>query len=206
MPVSKFYKPLSKPKGEVSVPSENDPVQLSRQGNTTIMDFGMPDAYAAQRAGMRPVTERERGADALQRALMGLPDLPENLSTDSLQFLRQSMPEMPETLEMPEQIETTKPKPTGTYTTNRGGTGDAGRKSSTPQLGGSQFDVGGGYEPLEMNDKPWELDQNTAQDVAPGTSLTPQTESEASEKIDLDTPQGMYKALSQRYPDILTRN
>jgi len=205
MPVSKFYKPLSKEKGEVSVPGPNDPVQFSRQGNTSIMDFGMPDAYAAQRAGMRPVTEREQGADALQRALMGLPDLPENLSTESLQFLRQSMPEMPETLEMPEQIETTKPKPTGTYT-NRGGTGDAGRKSSTPQLGGSQFDVGGGYEPLEMNDKPWELDQNTAQDVAPGTSLTPQTESEASEKIDLDTPQGMYKALSQRYPDILTRN
>ena len=201
MGVSRFYKPMSKASGEVSVPGPNDPVQLSRQGNTSIMDFGMPDAYAAQRAGMRPVTEREQGADALQRAFMGLPDLPENLSTESLQFLRQSMPEMPETLEMPEQIETTKPKPTGTYGTNRGGTGSAGRKSSTPQLGG-----GGGYEPLELNDKSWEIDQNTAEDVAPGTSLTPQTESEASEKLDLDTPQGMYKALSQRYPDILTRN
>jgi hypothetical protein len=206
MGVSRFYKPMSKASGKVSVPGPNDPVQLSRQGNTSIMDFGMPDAYAAQRAGMRPVTEREQGADALQRALMGLPDLPENLSTESLQFLRQSMPEMPETPEMPEQIETNKQKPTGTFGTNRGGEGSAGRKSSTPQLGGSQFDVGGGYEPLEMNDKPWELDQNTAEDVAPGTSLTPQTESEASEKLDLDTPQGMYKALSQRYPDILTRN
>jgi len=197
---------MSKASGKVSVPGPNDPVQLSRQGNTSIMDFGMPDAYAAQRAGMRPVTEREQGADALQRALMGLPDLPENLSPETLQFLRQSMPEMPETPEMPEQIETNKQKPTGTFGTNRGGEGSAGRKSSTPQLGGSQFDVGGGYEPLEMNDKPWELDQNTAEDVAPGTSLTPQTESEASEKLDLDTPQGMYKALSQRYPDILTRN
>ena len=180
------------------------------------MDFGMPDAYAAQRAGMRPVTEREQGADALQRALMGLPDLPENLSTESLQFLRQSMPEMPETLEMPEQIETTKAKPTETYGTNRGGTGSAGRKSSIPQISKSQFDVGPQFmEPEDemsiadlrkLDDKPWELDQNTAVDVAPGTSLTPQTESEASEKLDLDTPQGLYKALSQRYPDILTRN
>ena len=206
MGVSRFFKSMNKANGEVSVPGPNDPVQLSRQGNTSIMDFGMPDAYAAQRAGMRPITEREQGADALQRALMGLPDLPENLSPETLQFLRQSMPEMPETPEMPEQIETNKQKPTGTFGTNRGGEGSAGRKSSTPQLGGSQFDVGGGYEPLEMNDKPWELDQNTAEDVAPGTSLTPQTESEASKKLDLDTPQGMYKALSQRYPDILTRN
>ena len=161
------------------------------------MDFG----------GAEPA--RVGGSDLMQ----GLRDL----------FLgKEDLPEAPESagaamgyepLEMPygqdyqiPSFEPAKPKPTGTYGTNRGGTGSAGRKSSTRQLGGSQFDVGGGYEPLEMNDKPWELDQNTAQDVAPGTSLTPQTESEASEKLDLDTPQGMYKALSQRYPDILTRN
>jgi hypothetical protein len=197
MPVSKFYNPLSKPKGEVSVPSPNDPVQLSRQGNTSIMNFG----------GAEPA--RVGGGDLMQ----GLRDL----------FLgKEDLPEAPESagaamgyepLEMPygqdyqiPSFESAKPKPTGTYGTNRGGTGSAGRKSSTPQFGGSQFDVGGGYEPLEMNDKPWELDQNTAEDVAPGTSLTPQTESEASEKLDLDTPQGMYKALSQRYPDILSRN
>jgi len=197
MPVSKFYNPLSKPKGEVSVPGPNDPVQLSRQGNTTMMDFG----------GAEPA--RVGGSDLMQ----GLRDL----------FLgKEDLPEAPEAagaamgyepLEMAygqdyqiPSFEPAKPKPTNTFETNRGGTGDAGRKSSTPQLGGSQFDVGGGYEPLELNDKPWELDQNTAEDVAPGTSLTPQTESEASEKLNLDTPQGMYKALSQKYPDILTRN
>jgi hypothetical protein len=197
MPVSKFYDPISKPKGEVRVPGTNDPVQLSRQGNTTMMDFG----------GAEPA--RVGGSDLMQ----GLRDL----------FLgKEDLPEAPESagaamgyepLEMPygqdyqiPSMEPAKPKPTGTFGTNRGGEGSAGRKSSTPQLGASQFDVGGGYEPLEMNDKPWELDQNTAEDVAPGTSLTPQTESEASKKLDLDTPQGMYKALSQRYPDILTRN
>ena len=206
MPVSKFYKPLSKPKGEVSVPGPNDPVQFSRQGNTTTVDFG----------GAEPA--RVGGGDIMQ----GLRDL----------FLgKEDLPEAPESagavmgyepLEMPygqdykiPSFEPAKPKPTGTYT-NRGGTGSAGLKSSTPQISKSQFDVGPQFmEPEDemsvadlrkLDDKPWELDQNTAEDVAPGTSLTPQTESEASEKLNLDTPQGLYKALSQRYPDILTRN
>jgi hypothetical protein len=204
MPVSKFYNPLSKPRGEVSVPGSNDPVQLSRQGNTTMMDFG----------GAEPA--RVGGGDLMQ----GLRDL----------FLgKEDLPEAPESageamgyepLEMPygqnyqiPSFEPAKPKPTNTFGTNRGGIGSAGR--GVP-LGKSQFDVGPQFmEPEDemsiadlrkLDDKPWELDQNTAEDVAPGTSLTPQTESEASEKLDLDTPQGMYKALSQRYPDILTRN
>jgi len=197
MPVSKFYNPLSKPKGEVSVPGPNDPVQLSRQGNTTLMDFG----------GAEPA--RVGGSDLMQGLrdlFMGKEDLPEAPESADAAMGYEPL-EMPygQDYKIP-SFEPAKAKPTGTYVTNRGGTGSAGQKSSTPQLGGSQFDVGGGYEPLEMNDKPWELDQNTAEDVAPGTSLTPQTESEASEKLDLDTPQGMYKALSQRYPDILTRN
>lgn len=207
MPVSKFYNPLSKPKGEVSVPGPNDPVQLSRQGNTTIMDFG----------GAEPA--RVGGSDLMQGLrdlFMGKEDLPEAPESAGAAMGYEPL-EMAygQDYQIP-SFEPAKAKPTETYGTNRGGTGDAGRKSSTPQLGKSQFDVGPQFmEPEDemsiadlrkLDDKPWELDQNTAVDVAPGTSLTPQTESEASEKLDLDTPQGMYKALSQRYPDILTRN
>jgi hypothetical protein len=207
MPVSKFYNPLIKPKGEVSVPGPNDPVQLSRQGNTTMMDFG----------GAEPA--RVGGSDLMQGLrdlFMGKEDLPEAPESADAAMGYEPL-EMPygQDYQIP-SFEPAKPKPTGTYVTNRGGTGDAGRESSTPQLGGSQFDVGPQFmEPEDemsiadlrkLDDKPWELDQNTAVDVAPGTSLTPQTESEASEKLDLDTPQGLYKALSQRYPDILTRN
>ena len=162
-----------------------------------MMDFG----------GAEPA--RVGGSDLMQGLrdlFMGKEDLPEAPESADAAMGYEPL-EMPygQDYQIP-SFEPAKAKPTGTYVTNRGGTGSAGQKSSTPQLGGSQFDVGGGYESLELNDKPWELDQNTAQDVAPGTSLTPQTESEASEKLDLDTPQGLYKALSQRYPDILTRN
>jgi hypothetical protein len=207
MPVSKFYNPLSKPKGEVSVPGPNDPVQLSRQGNTTMMDFG----------GAEPA--RVGGGDLMQGLrdlFMGKEDLPEAPeSADAAMGYEPLEMAYGQDYQIP-SFEPAKAKPTETYGTNRGGTGSAGRKSSTPQLGASQFDVGPQFMETEdemsiadlrkLDDKPWELDQNTAVDVAPGTSLTPQTESEASEKLDLDTPQGIYKALSQRYPDILTRN
>lgn len=197
MPVSKYYKPV----GNVQVPDPNDPVDMSVSPGMTSYQFGAPDVYAAQRGGMRPVTQREIGADALQRAIMGIADMPSDLSTGSLQMMRQSIPAMPETL---------KAKPQETYGSNRGGNGMAGRGSKTPQFGSSTFDTGAGYEPLEMpypfDDKPWELDDNTKADVAPGTSFEPQKDNITDRQPDLNSPAGMYEALSKKYPDLLTKN
>jgi hypothetical protein len=71
-----------------------------------------------------------------------------------------------------------------------------------------------GYQPLEMpfpgeyklDDKPWELDDNTKADVAPGTSLEPQKDNVTDKMPDLNTPQGLYSALAKRYPDMLQQN
>lgn len=204
MPFPKNYKPIS---ASVRVPSPEDPVDISQQGNTTYMDFGMADAYAGQRGGMRPVTQREIGADALQRAMMGIPDLPSDLSLGSLEMMRQSIPAMPAPLQ------TNKPKPQQSYGTNRGGTGGAGRG---PQLGKSQFDIGPQFMEPEtdmsiadlrmLDDKPWELDDNTKADVAPGTSLEPQKDNVTDKMPDLNTPQGLYSALAKKYPDMLQQN
>jgi hypothetical protein len=197
MPVSKYYRSLS---GNVKVPGEEDPVEIGRQGNTTSMDFGFgPEANieAAQQYGRamgsrRPVTQSEISEDALMRSQLGVPDIP----LDLLQFGR-GVPQMPAPL-------AGKPaKPAESYGTNRGGTGSAGRG----QLGKSQFDVMPGLEPLEMNDKPWELDDNTAADVTPGLSFTQKPEENVVDKEpDLQSPRGMYEALAKRYPDILTQN
>jgi len=204
MPFPKNYKPIS---ASVRVPNPEDPVDISQQGNTTYMDFGMADAYAGQRGGMRPVTQREIGADALQRAMMGIPDLPSDLSPGSLEMMRQSIPAMPAPLQ------TNKPKPQQSYGTNRGGTGGAGRG---PQLGKSQFDIGPQFMEPEtgmsiadlrmLDDKPWELDDNTKADVAPGTSLEPQKDNVTDKMPDLNTPQGLYSALAKKYPDMLQQN
>ncbi len=204
MPLSPYYKRLS---GDVRIPDANDPVDISQQGNTTYMDFGMADAYAGQRNGMRPVTQREINADALQRAMMGIPDLPSDLSPSSLEMMRSQLPAMPAPLQ------TERSKPQQSYGTNRGGTGGAGRG---PQLGKSQFDIGPQFMEPETNmsiadlrmldDKPWELDDNTKADVAPGTSLEPQKDNITDKMPDLNTPQGLYSALSKKYPDILQQN
>jgi hypothetical protein len=204
MPVSKYYKPLS---GNVRVPGEEDPVEIGRQGNTTSMDFGFgPEANieAAQQYGRamgsrRPVTQSEISEDALMRSQLGVPDIP----LDLLQFGR-GMPQMPAPL-------AGKPaKPAESYGTNRGGTGSAGRG----QLGKSQFDVQTYAQPemsiadlRKMDDKPWELDDNTAADVTPGLSFTQKPEENVVDKEpDLQSPRGMYEALAKRYPDILTQN
>jgi hypothetical protein len=197
MPVSKYYKSLS---GNVRVPGEDDPVEINRQGNSTSMDFGFgPEANieAAQQYGRamgsrRPVTQSEIGEDALMRSQLGVPDIP----LDLLQFGR-GIPQMPAPL-------AGKPaRPAESYGTNRGGTGSAGRG----QLGKSQFDVMPGLEPLEMNDKPWELDDNTAADVTPGFSFTQKPDENVVDKEpDLQSPRGLYQALAKKYPDILTQN
>jgi hypothetical protein len=62
-------------------------------------------------------------------------------------------------------------------------------------------------EPLEMNDKPWEIDDNTAADVTPGLSFTQKPEENVVDKEpDLQSPRGLYEALAKKYPDILTQN
>jgi len=184
----------------VQLRDPNAPVGVTVEPGMTTLDFALDD-YATQRGGMRPVTQREISADALQRAKMGIPEAPTDLSPGLLDFMRREMPEMPAPI---------KQKPAESYGTNRGGTGSAGRKTTEAQLGKSQFDVGpqfmepevDGYQPLEMPypfaDKPWELDDNTNADVAPGTKITPEP--------DLTTTRGLYDALSKRYPDILTKN
>ena len=192
MPVSKYYKPLA----GVRIPGDEDPVEISRQGNNTSMEFGFgPEAKieAAQQYGRtmgarRPVTQSEIGEDALMRSQLGVPDIP----LDLLQFGR-GVPQMPAPL-------ANKPaKPAENYGRNSGGTGSAGR--------GTQFGDMPGLEPLEMNDKPWELDDNTNADVQSGVSLTPKPEQNVVDKEpDLQSPRGLYQALAKKYPDILTQN
>jgi hypothetical protein len=114
---------------------------------------------------------------------------------------------------MPAPLQTNKPKPQQSYGTNRGGTGGAGRG---PQLGKSKFDIGPQFMEPEtgmsiadlrmLDDKPWELDDNTKADVAPGTSLEPQKDNVTDKMPDLNTPQGLYSALAKKYPDMLQQN
>lgn len=203
-PYSRYYTPVTKPlTGNVQVPGPNDPVDVSRQGNTTYMDFGI-DAQNAFGNLPAPVTQSERGAEALLRAMGRIPDMPRDLMRMNLEE-RQKIGALPQ-FGKPE-------KPTESYGLNRGGSGKAGRGTGTmPQFGQSQFDTGAGYEPLEMkwseiSDKPWELDENTNVDVSPGTSLTPKPETNIVDKEpDLQSPRGMYEALAKKYPDLLTQN
>lgn len=200
-----------KPRGEVMIPSANDPLDVSRQGETTFMDFGIdPNAnigaaqsYARGMSARRPVTQSEIGEDALMRAQLGVPDIP----LDLLQFgTPTAMPAMPP------QLSGKPAKPAESYGLNRGGTGKAGRGGQ--QLGTSQFDVDVMPEQKmsiadlrKLDDKPWELDENTNADVAAGTSTTPKPEMNVvDEEPDLETPRGLYQALSKKYPQILTQN
>lgn len=199
MPVSKYYTPVS---GQVKIPDPNDPYNVSVTPGMTTFEFGAQDVYAGQRGGMRPVTEREKSADALLKARLGIPDMPSDLSPELSNFMRQPTPPMPQPL--------TTAKPADTYGTNRGGTGKAGRGVSTPQFGESGFDTQAGGMSIadlrKLDDKPWELDENTNADVAPGTSFEPQKDNVTDRQPDLNSPAGLYEALSKKYPDILQRN
>jgi len=212
MPVSPYFKSLS---AKVAVPGEDDPVDVRQVGENTYMDFGIDSganigaarSYARQMDGRRPLTQREIGADALLRAQLGVPDQ----TLDFLQYGPATTPGL-EPLEMPfsDIKKRNLSRPQQSYGLNRGGTGKAGRVKS-PQLGNTQFDMPG-LEPFEMlqselDDKPWELDQNTNADVAPGTTTTPKADENVVDKEpDLQTPRGLYQALAKKYPDILQQN
>ena len=204
MPMSPYYKPMA---GNVKVPGEDDPVDVQQVGKDTFMDFGIsPDAnigaaqsYSRSMGARRPVTQSEISADALMRAQLGVPDIP----LDLLQYgTPKAMPPMPP------QLSSKPAKPAESYGLNRGGTGGAGRGGAA-QFGKSQFDIGPQFmdAPEEIDDKPWELDEQTKEDVTPGLSLTPKPDENVVDKEpDLQSPQGLYQALSKRYPDILTQN
>lgn len=202
--MSPYYKPMA---GNVKVPGEDDPVDVQQVGKDTFMDFGIsPDAnigaaqsYSRSMGARRPVTQSEISADALMRAQLGVPDIP----LDLLQYgTPKAMPPMPP------QLSSKPAKPAESYGLNRGGTGGAGRGGAA-QFGKSQFDIGPQFmdAPEEIDDKPWELDEQTKEDVTPGLSLTPKPDENVVDKEpDLQSPQGLYQALSKRYPDILTQN
>ena len=200
MPVSKYYKPLA----GVRIPGEEDPVEVNRQGNTTSMEFGLDLA--------NPGTYNEfLGApsfeDIQQQFRPAQPRTPVP-SVGDLRFMDEmALRQLPQ---MPAPLANKPAKPPETYGTNRGGTGNAGRG----QFGKSQFDVQTDAPPdmsigdlRKLDDKPWELDDNTNADVQPGVSLTPKPEENVVDKEpDLQSPRGLYQALAKKYPDILTQN
>ena len=202
MPVSKYYKPLA----GVRIPGDEDPVEVSRQGNTTSMDFGLdlanPGTYN-EFLGAPSFEDIQQQFRPAQPRTQAQPSAQQGLSPDVFNELLfgRGVPQMPAPL-------ANKPaKSPDTYGTNRGGTGNAGR--GTPQLGKSQFDVAQQFmdKPEQIDDKPWELDDNTNADVQPGVSLTPKPEENIVDKEpDLQTPRGLYQALAKKYPDILTQN
>ena len=195
MPVSKYYKSLT---GNVRTPGDKDPVEVNRQGNTTSMDFGLdltnPGTYN-EFLGAPSFEDIQQQFKPAQPSTQAQPSAKQGLSPDVFNELLfgRGMPQMPAPL-------TNKPeKPAENYGRNSGGTGSAGR--------GTQFGDMPGLQPLEMNDKPWELDDNTNADVQPGVSLTPKPEENVVDKEpDLQSPRGLYQALAKKYPDILTQN
>ena len=208
MPLSPYYKPLS---GSVRVPNPADPVDMSQQGNTTYMDFGSPAEPSSVLGGMSSQDLR-KGFLELFRGKQAIPPAPPmpQLETgyEPLEM------DYASTTSQPYQIpQAEKPKPQQSYGTNRGGTGGAGRGV---QLGKSQFDIGPQFsEPdtgisiadiRKLDDKPWELDDNTKADVAPGTSFEPQKDNVTDKMPDLNTPQGLYSALAKKYPEMLQQN
>ena len=191
----------------VRTPGPNDPVEVNRQGNTTSMEFGL-DAQEAFGQLPAPVTQSERGAEALLKAMGRIPDMPRDLMPMNSQQ-RQKIGYEPSMsigdLRMMDEQAMSAKSP-DTYGTNRGGTGNAGRGT---QFGKSQFDVAQQFmdKPEQIDDKPWELDDNTNADVQPGVSLTPKPEENVVDKEpDLQSPRGLYQALAKKYPDILTQN
>ena len=199
MPMSKYYKPVA---GSVKIPDPNDPANMTVQPGMTTFDFGASAEPSSVLQGM-PAQDLRQGLLDLFKGKQAVPPAP-------------PMPQLQsgyEPLEMdyasvtskPYQIpQAEKPKPQQSYGTNRGGTGGAGRGV---QLGKSQFDIGPQFMEPEagmsiadlrmLDDKPWELDDNTKADVASGTSLEPQKDNVTDKMPDLNTPQGLYSALSK---------
>lgn len=208
MGLSNHYRSVT---GNVRTPGPKDPVEINQQGNTTSMEFGL-DAQEAFGQLPAPVTQSELGAEAWLKLMGRIPDMPRDLMRMNSQQ-RQKIGYEPSMsigdLRMMDEQAMSAKSP-DTYGTNRGGFGGAGRG----QFGKSQFDVQTDAPPdmsigdlRKLDDKPWELDDNTNADVQSGVSLTPKPEENIVDKEpDLQTPQGLYQALAKKYPDILTQN
>lgn len=201
MPVSKYYKPLS---ANVKIPDENDPALVTNTPQGMNIEFGASAEPSSVLGGMSSADLR-KGFLELFKGKQSAPQIADGY--EPLEMNYGSIPQMPAPL---------KAKPADTYGTNRGGTGSAGRKTTETQLGKSQFDVGPQFIPPEndmsiadlrkLDDKPWELDENTNADVASGTSFEPQRDNITDRQPDLNSPAGLYEALSKKYPDLLTKN
>ena len=206
-PFPRNYKPIG---GNVAVPNPEDPVDVQQLGRDTYFDFGMGTREPAAAVPSGSLVQGLRELLLTKQPIPPAPPMPAMpaMPAPSIGDLRmmdeRAMPAMPPVIEKPA-------RPTESYGTNRGGFGGAGR---SPQFGKSQFDVQT-YTPPEMSiadlrmldDKPWDLDENTNADVQAGTSLTPKPEQNIVDKEpDLQSPQGLYQALAKKYPDILTQN
>lgn len=207
-PYPRNYKPIS---GDVAVPNPDDPVDVQQLGRDTYFDFGMgtrePAAAVPSGSLVQGLRELLLGKQPIPPAppMPARPAMPAPSIGDLRMMDERALPAMPPVIAKPA-------RPTESYGTNRGGFGGAGR--SGPQFGKSRFDVET-YTPPEMSiadlrmldDKPWDLDENTNADVQAGTSLTPKPEQNIVDKEpDLQSPQGLYQALAKKYPDILTQN
>lgn len=207
-PFPRNYKPVS---GDVAVPNPDDPVDVQQLGRDTYFDFGMgtrePAAAVPSGSLVQGLRELLLGKQPIPPAppMPARPAMPAPSIGDLRMMDERALPAMPPVIEKPA-------RPTESYGTTRGGFGGAGRGG--PQFGKSQFDVQT-YTPPEMSiadlrmldDKPWDLDENTNADVQAGTSLTPKPEQNIVDKEpDLQSPQGLYQALAKKYPDILTQN
>jgi len=207
-PYPRNYKPIS---GDVAVPNPDDPVDVQQLGRDTYFDFGMGTREPAAAVPSGSLVQGLRELILTKQPIPPAPPMPARpaMPAPSIGDLRmmdeRALPAMPPVIAKPA-------RQTESYGTNRGGFGGAGRGG--PQFGKSQFDVQT-YTPPEMSiadlrmldDKPWDLDQNTNADVQAGTSLTPKPEQNIVDKEpDLQSPQGLYQALAKKYPDILTQN
>lgn len=207
-PFPRNYKPVS---GDVAVPNPDDPVDVQQLGRDTYFDFGMgtrePAAAVPSGSLVQGLRELILGKQPIPPApqMPAKPAMPAPSIGDLRMMDERALPAMPPVIAKPA-------RPTESYGTTRGGFGGAGRGG--PQFGKSQFDVQT-YTPPEMSiadlrmldDKPWDLDENTNADVQAGTSLTPKPKQNIVDKEpDLQSPQGLYQALAKKYPDILTQN
>jgi hypothetical protein len=205
-PFPRNYKPIG---GNVAVPNSEDPVDVQQLGRDTYYDFGMgtrePAAAVPSGTLVQGLRELLLGKQPIPPA-PPMPAMPPPSIGDLRMMDERAMPPMPP------QLSSKPARPTESYGTNRGGFGGAGRGNA--QFGKSRFDVET-YTPPEMSiadlrkldDKPWDLDENTNADVQAGTSLTPKPEQNIVDKEpDLQSPQGLYQALAKKYPDILTQN
>lgn len=205
-PFPRNYKPIG---GNVAVPNSEDPVDVQQLGRDTYYDFGMgtrePAAAVPSGTLVQGLRELLLGKQPIPPA-PPMPAMPPPSIGDLRMMDERAMPPMPP------QLSSKPARPTESYGTNRGGFGGAGRGGA--QFGKSRFDVET-YTPPEMSiadlrkldDKPWDLDENTNADVQAGTSLTPKPEQNIVDKEpDLQSPQGLYQALAKKYPDILTQN